>query len=104
MIIEQRTYTFHPGALPKFLTLYDQPVRDLQLALLGNLVGYFATEIGALNQTVHLWGYDSFEERQRRRAALMKHPEWQAFLTSLFPLLASQESKLLNPLPFSPIR
>ena len=104
MIVEQRTYVFHPGGLPKFLALYDKPVRDIQASILGNLIGYFTTEIGMLNQTVHLWGYESYEERQRRRAELMKSPEFQAFLAGILPLLVSQETKLLNPLPFSPIR
>ncbi len=104
MIIEQRTYVFHPGGVPKFIAFYDQSVRDLQASILGNLIGYFTTEIGMLNQTVHMWGYDSFEERQRRRAELMKQPLFQAFVANIQPLLVSQESKILNPLPFSPIR
>lgn len=41
---------------------------------LGRLLGYFITEIGELNAVVHLWGYDSFEERARRRAALAGEP------------------------------
>ena len=33
--------------------------RELQQRILGNLIGYFTTEIGMLNQSVHLWGYTS---------------------------------------------
>ena len=70
MIIEQRTYDFHPGAVPKFFALYeDTGARELQRRILGNLVGYYVSEIGPLNQTVHLWGYASLDDRAARRAA-----------------------------------
>ncbi len=104
MLVEQRTYLFHPGGLPKFMQIYTDEVRALQVKTLGNMIGYFTTEIGPLNQTVHLWGYDSFEERARRRAELATHELWRDFLGKLMPLLVTQESKLLVPTAFSPIR
>jgi hypothetical protein len=39
----------------------------IQKRILGNLIGYFHTE---LDQIVHLWGYESFADRERRRALL----------------------------------
>ncbi len=104
MLVEQRTYTFKPGTVPLFLEIYQERALALQTEVLGNLLGYFWTEIGPLNQTVHMWGYSSFEERQRRRAALMEHAEWRDFLKEVSPMILSQETKLLNPAPFSPIR
>lgn len=104
MIVEHRTYKFHPGGLPAFMTLYTPAIRTLQIGILGNLIGYFVTEIGPLNQTIHLWGYDSYEERARRRAELTANEEWRAFFSAILPLLAEQETRLLNPTPFSPIR
>lgn len=103
MIVEQRTYRFKPGAVPQFMALYEAKGLALQKQVLGNLLGYFVTELGPLNETVHLWGYDSLDERSRRRAALMAEPEWRAFLAEILPLLESQESKILLPTGFSPI-
>lgn len=103
MIVEQRTYRFKPGAVPQFMTLYEAKGLALQKRVLGNLLGYFVTELGPLNETVHLWGYDSLDERSRRRAALMAEPEWRAFLAEILPLLESQESKILLPTGFSPL-
>ena len=68
------------------------------------MVGYFSTKDGPLNQNIHLWAYDSFEQRVERRAAMMADPEWQAYLAKIRPLIVSQETKLLIPAPFSPIR
>lgn len=104
MIVEQRTYDFHPGTLPKFFQLYDDTgARDLQRRILGNLLGYYTTELGPLNQSVHLWGYTSLDDRAARRASLMQEDVWRDFLGQITPLLQRQESKILLPQSFSPI-
>ena len=104
MLIEMRTYTFIPGGVVKFMAIYQKKALELQKKTLGHLVGYFTTEIGELNQAVHLWGYDSLDDRQRRRAALVADPNWQAFLAEILPLLTRQESQILTPTSFSPIK
>lgn len=103
MIVEQRTYRFKPGAVGEFIARYELHGLALQKRILGNLLGYFVTELGPLNETVHLWGYDSLDDRARRRAALMAEAEWRDFLASILPLLDSQESRILLPTRFSPI-
>lgn len=104
MIVEQRTYLFHPGGVPRFMQFYTPQIQQMQRDILGNLIGYFTAETGIQNQTVHLWGYDSFEGRLRRRAELAGKEEWRGFLANILPLLVSQESKILLPTAFSPIR
>jgi hypothetical protein len=68
------------------------------------MVGYFMTEIGPLNQVVHMWGYDSLDQRTERRAALGADPAWQAYVAKIRPLIITQESKILLPMPWSPIK
>ena len=105
MIVEKRTYDFYPGKLPEFFRLYEVTgAKELQLSTLGNLVGYFTTETGTLNQTVHLWGYISLDDRMKRRASLMSNSLWQEFLSSVTPLIQQQKSVILLPTEFSPIR
>jgi|AntAceMinimDraft_12_1070368.scaffolds.fasta_scaffold04072_4 hypothetical protein len=105
MIVEQRTYDFHPGTLPKFFELYeDTGARVLQMRILGNLLGYFMTELGPLNQTVHLWGYTSLDDRASRRATLMQEGDWRNFLMQITPLLQRQDSKILLPREFKSSR
>jgi hypothetical protein len=76
----------------------------IQTKILGRMVGYFTTELGPLNQIIHMWGYDSFEERTRRRAQMAADPGWKAYVAKIQPLIQTQESKILNPTSFSPIR
>jgi len=104
MIVEQRTYTLHPGKTAEYLRLYESEGMAIQAPILGRMVGYFTTELGPLNQIVHMWGYDSFEERTRRRAQMQADPAWRAYVAKVQPLIQQQESKILNPTSFSPIR
>ena len=104
MIVDERTYTVVTGRLPDYVGLYDAEGKDIQWKHLGTPIGWFMTEVGTLNQAVHLWGYDSFEQRQERRAAMLADPDWQAFFAKIQPLILKQENRLLVPAPFSPIK
>ena len=104
MIVEQRTYTLHPGALPELLETYEREGMAVHRQILGNLIGYFYTEIGPLNQIVHLWGYDSLDDRARRRTELAGNEQWQAYIKKGVKFFQTQESKILVPASFSPIK
>ena len=64
MIVEERCYTVKPGTVQLYYQDYDPRGLKIQSRILGNLIGYFHTEIGELNQIVHLWGYE-FARRAR---------------------------------------
>jgi hypothetical protein len=104
MIIEQRIYELRPGTLHEFLKVYEAEGLAIQAQALGRLVGYFVSEVGALTRVVQLWGFDSFEDRLKRRAALTADPNWRAFLGKVAAMVASQRRELLVPAAFSPIR
>jgi hypothetical protein len=69
-IVEMRTYTLVPGATAAYFSLYEAEGLATQREHLGEMFGYYATEVGHVNTVVHLWRYPSFEERTRRRDAL----------------------------------
>ena len=106
MIIDHRTYSLHPGKLNKWVELYEKRGLPVQQRHLGRLIGFFVTEVGPLNQVVFMWAYDDMGDRERRRAAMAKDPDWQDFLARVEQLgaLQHQENKLLAPVPFSPIK
>lgn len=103
MIYEERSYRLKPGAVPQYLRLVEQEGIAIQQGHLGRLVGYFHTEIGTLNQVVHIWAYDSLDERERRRALLWQDPAWQAFIPKIQALIETMESRILKPAAFSPL-
>jgi hypothetical protein len=104
VIVDERTYTLYPGKVAELFKLYEAEGLSVQTRILGRLIGFFQTEIGALNQIVHLWGYDSFEERQRRRAELFQDKQWLSYVEKARPLLVKMENRILTPAPFSPIK
>lgn len=104
MIVEMRSYSLKPGSVGEWLRLYEAMGLPIHTEILGNLVGYFHTEIGDVNEVIHMWGYETFEDRQQRRARLSKNVDWHAFLSQALPLIRTQQIKLLNCAPFSPIR
>ena len=66
MIVEMRIYTVKPGAVGEFMKIYEQHGLQIQLEILGNLVGWYTNEVGDINEVIHMWGYDSFEDRIKR--------------------------------------
>jgi len=106
MIIEQRTYTVAPAKMAKWLELYEKQGLPIQLRHLEGLAGFFRTEIGHINQVVHLWKYDNLQARMDRRAAMAKDPGWQTFLAANVELgaITEQASAVLLPLPWSPLK
>jgi hypothetical protein len=103
MIVEMRTYTLKPGQAANYLKLYEAEGLATQTRILGRLLGYYSSETGDVNQVVHLWAYEDFADRLRRRAALFADPDWLAYIPKIAPLLVTQESKILNPARFSPV-
>ncbi len=102
MIVEERIYSLQIGAAPQYLKLYEEEGLAIQRPILGRMVGYFSSEIGALHQIVHMWAYRDLQERSERRAQLMGDPRWKEYAVKTRVFQISQENKILIPAPFSP--
>ena len=71
--------------------------RDIRGDNFGKLEGYWWTEIGPLNQVMHMWSYSDFNERATLRAELAKNSRWTGeYIPLIRPLLMRQEVRLLN--------
>jgi hypothetical protein len=104
MFVEQRTYDLAIGTQEQWLENYEKYGLEPQTEILGRLVGYFHTDFAELNQVVHMWAYESLKDRSARRKKLFEDPRWLEFLPMVRPLILRQESKMLIPASFSPIR
>ena len=97
MIYELRTYTVKPGTLGDMVKAASTVSRDIRKDDYGKLEGYWSTEIGPLNQVMHMWSYSSFDERARMRAELAKNPRWTGeYMPLIRPLLVRQDVRLIN--------
>lgn len=104
MFYEIRTYRIKTGGIPAYLKLVEEEGIELQKRYLGQLVGYFHSEIGPLNQIVHIWAYPSLDERESRRAALAEDPAWRTFAPKIQALMEEMENKIMRPTAFSPLK
>ncbi len=104
VIVEQRDYHVFTGKLNEVVRMYETEGIELQQRHLGNLIGVFTTDIGALSTYTSMWGYESYAEREERRASLQADERWRDFLGRLQPLLHTQQNRILIPTSFSPIR
>ena len=62
------------------------------------IAAFWHTEIGPLNQIIHVWGYDSLEERERIRAEAGKDPHWPPKITP--GNIVNMNSEVWTPAPF----
>ena len=97
MIIEMRTYTLQPGTLAEVEKRFGEalPGREKH----SKLAAFWHTEVGPLNQIIHVWAYDSFEQRADVRSAAAKEPGWPPPIRDF---CVNQASEIFVPAPFSP--
>ncbi len=97
MIIEVRTYQLKPGTLAEAEKRFGAalPIREKH----SKLAAFWHTEVGALNQIIHVWQYDSFAQRAEVRAAASKEEGWPPPIREF---VVSQQSEVFVPAPFSP--
>jgi hypothetical protein len=96
MIYEIRTYSLAVGSLAevekRFGEAYEYRKKYSELA------AFWHTEIGPLNEIVHVWPYPDPGERARIRAELAQERNWPPKIAEF---LRSQHSEILIPFPFS---
>jgi acyl-CoA synthetase (AMP-forming)/AMP-acid ligase II len=98
MIYDLRTYTLKINKVPEAERLFAAalPARET----ISRLGAFFHTEIGTLNQIVHIWPYESLAhmEEAREAAAKLGREKWPP--PGLTELLVKMESELVQPAPF----
>src|SRR3954451_14082176 len=105
MIFDLRIYTLHPHKAAEWLKVYEQHAYALQVKYLGKPLLFSTTDVGPLTQAIHIWKYESQSEREAKRGAMAKDPEWQAYLKKSAEVAAiiSQENRILKSTSFSPL-
>jgi hypothetical protein len=104
MIVDVRTYTLVPRKLARYVELFERHALPVMQRHGLELMGYYTSQIGALNQVVHLWRYDSLADMERKRAARDADPAWGEYLAMTEGMVLMQEDKVMRPTSFSPCR
>jgi hypothetical protein len=79
LVVDLRIYTIRPRGMPQYLKLFEELALPLALKYLSEPLGYYVTQIGPLNQVVHLWGFENLADmeqpgRPRRRSGFRQIP------------------------------
>ena len=97
MLYELRTYTCKQGTVADVAKAASTLSLDIRKDDYGKLEGYWVTEIGPLNQVMHMWSYKDLNHRAEMRAALSKNPRWGAeYLPVIYPNIVKQETRLMH--------
>jgi hypothetical protein len=97
MIYEIRTYTLKPGTVPQAEEAFAQ--RIAERAKVSPLAGFWRSEVGTLNQIIHIWPYKDTNERARIRAEVVEKKIWPPAIADF---VITMESKIVLGAPFSP--
>jgi hypothetical protein len=97
MIYEVRTYDLKPHSVPEFEKRFGEAYEKRKKH--SELFAFFHTEIGPLNQVVHIWPYKDLMEREKIRADAQKDGTWPP-KTGEF--IVAQRSDIFIPFPMSP--
>jgi hypothetical protein len=97
MIYEVRTYTLKPGSVAEFESRFEQrhPYREKY----SKLGAFWHTEMGPLNQVIHVWEYEDLNQREEAREAASHDPDLQR-LPGGREFVVEQQSEAVIPAPF----
>jgi hypothetical protein len=100
MINELRMYTTRPGKMHHDVNAsatVAQKIRDGDTY--GKLIGHWSSELGRMNQYIHMWEYTDVEEMRKLRSELASKEDWKnKFVPLVGPYILTQEIRLLRPL------
>ena len=102
MIYDHRTYTLVTRKLKPYLKLFE----DFALPVMQEngmvLERYFVTQIGSLNEVVHIWRYESLAALEQIRIRRDADPRWADYLERSEGMVLMQQNKIVEEVSFSP--
>lgn len=100
-LFELRSYTLHPGNLLEWETHWRRGLKARREVMEG--VGAWFVQIGELNTVHHLWQFANLEERRTRREKSWSVEGWSDTVHKTVPLIQEMKSRILIPMPWSPV-
>ena len=103
-IYEKRTYSVTVGQMAEVIRLYSSlgwPA--LEAGGFGKkLIGHFVSDTGELHQLIHLWRFQSDDDRRAHWKRLFEDPDFLTFAKQIPQLVRSQNVQLMLAAPWGP--
>ena len=97
MIYEIRTYKVKPGSVAEVEKRFGEAYEYRKKY--SPLTAFWHSEIGPLNEVIHVWPYASLAERERIRADASKDANWPPKISEF---VLDQQAEVLTPFTFVP--
>lgn len=97
MIYEIRTYQIAPGSLAEVEKRFGEAYEHRKQY--SPITGFLHTELGPLNEIVHIWKYRDVAERDSVRAEAAKNANWPP---KIGEFIRGMRSEIVVPFPFVP--
>lgn len=95
-LVDHRIYTIRLRKMGEFIEVFDRLAMPILLKTLGHPLGFYTSQVGPLNQFVHLWAYEDLADYERRSIARDAHPDFPAYLAASEHLIVAQETRLIR--------
>ncbi|AMO38457.1 NIPSNAP family protein [Thauera humireducens] len=95
-LVDHRIYTIQLRKMNEFIEVFDRLAMPILLETLGHPVGFYTSLVGAQNQFIHLWAYDSMADYEARCRARDTHPDFPKYLAASGHLITAQETRLIR--------
>ena len=100
MLYEVRTYRLKPRGVPEFINTFGKAYEKRKS--LSKIAAFFHTEIGPLNEVIHIWPYKDGVERDKKRAKSVSDKKY-SWPPKVAHLQENMQSELFTPSPMTPV-
>ncbi len=104
MIYLEASLRVVPGKMNEFMEVFTKEYLPASNRLGRKLAAQWRTTIGTLDEVVDLWAYEDLTQMQRFQEARQKSEEMTKASERLRALIAYEETRLLTPTPYSPMK
>lgn len=94
MLIEQVSYTLHPGRAPELIEAYRTEGMAIVRRHIPEVLGFLVADTGGLDDVSHLWAYPDAAARRHAIDGLLADEDWRRFAKTYGHLLVSRRSVL----------
>ncbi len=103
MVYDFRQYTFKPGAIPDYMKAVEELSIPIRAKYGVKLAGWYYSDVGELNQVVHIWAYRDYAHMDEARAQVARDPDWTGkYLPAVRGLIVNQKTWLMLSPDFAP--
>ena len=102
--VDERTYTVAYTEVPNYVEVTKALAKPVFDDAGWQLIGYFSSITGKINQVVHLWYWDDHAQREERQAKAVADPRWKIYQAANGHRLIDQHNRYLVPTSFSTVK